>query len=234
MPGFRYLLFDLDETLINFSDASRSAFDLFYAKYLANHGLDKKTFYSHYHDANMMVWEMFEQGQISIDELKIKRFEWMYLHAGQTIPYDQLDEQSHYYLDGLIQSTEMIRGAKELIESLARDYHLNVITNGIYFVQHARMDRLMLKPYFQNIFISEEIGHSKPSPFFFDHVLNILDGAQTSEVLVIGDSLKADIKGALQSGFKACWFNPEGIINTTEFTPHFEIKTWEEFHKILQ
>ncbi|MBP9193462.1 MAG: hypothetical protein KBF57_02170 [Saprospiraceae bacterium] len=63
MPGFRYLLFDLDETLINFSDASRSAFDLFYAKYLANYGLDKKTFYSHYHDANMMVWECLSKAK---------------------------------------------------------------------------------------------------------------------------------------------------------------------------
>ncbi|MBK7223058.1 MAG: noncanonical pyrimidine nucleotidase, YjjG family [Saprospiraceae bacterium] len=234
MSAFRYLLFDLDETLLNFGEASRNAFQLFFEQYLSHQGLNPQTLSAHYHDANMTVWEMFEQGQMSIDELKVKRFEWMYLHAGLSIPYDQLDEQSHYYLDALIQSSQMIRGAKEIIESLAADYHLNVITNGIYFVQHARLDKLKLKPYFQNLFISEEIGHSKPSPQFFDHVLKTLVGAQTNEILVIGDSLKADIKGALQSGLKACWFNPGGITNETDITPHFEIKTWEEFHKILQ
>ena len=234
MSGFRYLLFDLDETLLNFSEAAHSAFELFFEKYLTSHGIDKKTLYGHYHDANMMVWEMFEQGQMSIDELKTKRFEWMYLHADLTIPYDLLHEQSHFYLDGLIQSSELIAGAKQLLQSLSPLYHLNIITNGIQYVQHARLDRLELKPYFQNIFISETIGHSKPSPLFFDHVLKTLEGAQTGEILVIGDSLKADIKGALQSGLKASWFNPGCMTNNTDIVPHFEIKSWEEFHKILQ
>lgn len=233
MSGFRYLLFDLDETLLNFGEASKNAFQLFFDRYLGHLGMDLQTLYGHYHDANMMVWEMFEQGQMSIDELKIKRFEWMYLHAGLEIPHEQLHEQSHFYLDGLIQSSQMVYGAQEIIESLAEKYHLNIITNGIYFVQHARLEKLNLKSYFKNIFISEEIGHSKPSPQFFDHVMKSLEGAQPSEILVIGDSLKADIKGALQAGLKACWFNPGGSHNTTAILPHFEIKSWAEFHSLL-
>lgn len=233
MSKFRYLLFDLDETLLNFGEASRTAFHLFYEKYLSHLGLDEQTLYSHYHDANMMVWEMFEQGQISIDDLKVKRFEWMYLHAGLVIPFEALDEQAHYYLDRLIHSSELLHGAREMVESLANHYHLNIITNGIQFVQHARLERLDLKPYFQHIFISEEIGHSKPSTHFFDHVIKTLEAPKTSEILVIGDSLKADIKGALQSGLQACWFNPGGIQNTTGIQPHFEIKTWQEFHALL-
>ena len=233
MPRYSHLLFDLDDTLLDFKEASARAFDQFYDRYLSSMEITRHTAFEHYHDANMMVWEMFEQGQISIEELKLKRFEWMYQHAGLPVPHDDLIHQSSFYLEALIQSTSLHEGAEALLKDLSRRFHLSVITNGISYVQLSRLNRLNIRHYFQHLFISEEIGHSKPSSDFFNHVLHTLQPDHTGHVLVIGDSLKADIAGALKSGLDACWYNPSSLINESGLMPRFEIKNWQELNDVI-
>lgn len=233
MPKYTCLLFDLDDTLLDFKQASRTAFQLFYDRYLGETGLSPASAFSFYHDANLMVWEMFEQNKISIDELKTRRFEWMYQHAGLPIPHGELPEQSQFFLDALIASTHFLEGAEPLLSQLSSQFKLSVITNGISYVQHSRLKRLNIGNYFQHVFISEEIGHSKPSEGFFNHVLDTLMDHPPQNILVIGDSLNADIAGALQAGLDACWFNPTGLENATRHAPHYEIKNWQEFTALL-
>ncbi len=233
MAKYTCLLFDLDDTLLDFKQASRTAFRLFYERYLLDSGLTPETAFEHYHDANLMVWEMFEQNQISIDELKTRRFEWMYQHAGLSIPFDELPAQSDFFLDALIESTHLLEGAEPLLTHLSSQYHLSVITNGISYVQHSRLKRLNIGHHFQHVFISEEIGHSKPSEGFFNHVLDTLMDHPPQNMLVIGDSLNADIAGALQAGLDACWFNPHGLTHSGKHAPNYEIRSWQEFTSLL-
>ena len=63
--------------------------------------------------------------------------------------------------------------------------------------------------YFSHIFVSEEIGVQKPDKRFFDHVLSVL-GLLPSDCLVIGDSEKSDIQGALNAGIESVYFSLKG------------------------
>ena len=233
MQVYTHLLFDLDDTLLDFRQASMGAFALFYNEFLAYSGLSYEEAFQHYHDANMMVWEMFEQNQISIEDLKTRRFEWMYQHAGLPVPYDQLHAQSAFFLDALIASTRLLEGAEQLLQKSSTKYHLNVITNGISYVQQSRLQRLNIGHHFNHIFISEEIGHSKPSDAFFQHVINTLQPNHSNRILVIGDSLKADIAGALKAGLDACWYNPTSQPNHSGLQPHFEVRSLQELETLL-
>jgi putative hydrolase of the HAD superfamily len=233
MEVYTHLLFDLDDTLLDFRQASQGAFNAFYNEFLQKSGLPLEEAFQHYHDANMMVWEMFEQNQISIEDLKTRRFEWMYQQARLPVPHDQLKNQSDYFLDALIASTQLLEGAAQLLQKSSTKYHLSVITNGISYVQQSRLKRLNIGHHFNHIFISEEIGHSKPSSAFFQYVINTLQPDQSNRILVIGDSLKADIAGALKAGLDACWYNPTSQPNHSGHQPHFEIRTLQELETLL-
>lgn len=233
MSRYTHLLFDLDDTLLDFRMSSKKAFHQFYNHYLSEISMDVEYVYEHYHNANMMVWEMFEQGQLSIDELKVRRFEWMYLQAGLPVPYNDLETQSRFYLDALIDATEMINGASEVLQNVQKTHHISVITNGIREVQIRRIERLQISGFFEHLFISEEIGHSKPSKDFFDAVFNKIGNTPKNKVLVIGDSLKADIKGALNAGVHACWYNPFSVPLSEALKPNFQIQKLEELYTVL-
>ena len=83
-----------------------------------------------------------------------------------------------------------------------------IITNGIKLVQDGRLGSSEIKKYFENVFISEEIGYEKPSKEFFDVVAKNIPDFSSSRSLVIGDSLTSDILGGINAGIDTCWFNP--------------------------
>ena len=85
----------------------------------------------------------------------------------------------------------------------------------------------------EEVFISEEAGVQKPYPGFFEYCLGKITEKNKEKILVIGDSLSSDIKGAVLSGLKSCWYNPKGEENTTEYIPDFEIRNLWDVLKIL-
>jgi len=50
-------------------------------------------------------------------------------------------------------------------------------------------------------------GAKKPNPIIFEHALQVAH-AQKSTSVMIGDSLDADVQGALDFGMQAVFFNP--------------------------
>jgi putative hydrolase of the HAD superfamily len=64
-----------------------------------------------------------------------------------------------------------------------------------------------LNPYFENVIISEDVGVNKPNPVIFEYALDKAK-ALKAESIMIGDSLEADIYGALGFGMEAIFFNP--------------------------
>ena len=69
------------------------------------------------------------------------------------------------------------------------------------------MTKVGIMPYVDKIFVSGKIGHAKPSREFFDACFAELDGVNPEEVMMIGDSLSADVTGAKNYGIQTCWYN---------------------------
>jgi FMN phosphatase YigB (HAD superfamily) len=83
-----------------------------------------------------------------------------------------------------------------------------LVTNGIAHVQHSRLDRSGLRPLFETVVISSEIGHAKPHAGFFDETFRRIGGPPRETVLMVGDNLGVDIKGGADYGTATCWINP--------------------------
>ena len=221
------ILFDLDGTLLDFdrgeTNALRATFDQlkipFHTDYLSD-----------YHLVNRHVWLAFEKGEISQDDLKIKRF----AQLGDCIGIG-LDPElfSRLYLRNLSRSTDLIDGAEHVLTRLDGNAQLLLITNGLREVQRPRIAKSIIGHYFDMVIISEEVGFAKPDRRIFDLAFAMLNDPAQKDVLIVGDSLSSDIAGGSGYGIDTCWYNPGGIENHMPLQPTYDIRALEELLAII-
>ena len=82
------------------------------------------------------------------------------------------------------------------------------ITNGIASSQYGRIAAAGIGPLFEGIFISEELGVSKPDPRFFEAVAGKISDYDPAAALVVGDRPTSDLAGAASAGLPAVWIAP--------------------------
>ena len=211
------LLFDADDTLLDFRAAERDAlFRLF-----AAHGLqmtdELHTAYSGY---NQSLWRRLERGELTREQLLQTRFSGFFAQIGAKLDGSLAEEEYRGYL---AENASLIPGAREVCTELAKRHCLCVITNGISNTQRARMKLSGIEPLFRHVFISQDIGYAKPDLRFFSAVFHALPGAKPEKTLIIGDSLSSDILGGIRAGVDTCWFCPGGLPEKPEIEPTWRI-----------
>ena len=88
-----------------------------------------------------------------------------------------------------------------------KGYQLAILSN-IDSRLHSILDDKGLNGFFEEIFISEEIGHSKPSIKIFRRAEQALN-CKPKKILHIGDSFREDYLGAKNAGWQAILIKPE-------------------------
>ncbi|MCQ2485628.1 MAG: YjjG family noncanonical pyrimidine nucleotidase [Clostridia bacterium] len=193
------LLFDLDDTLLDFGKSEDNAITKVFESYNIPCTPENKQLYS---DHNKSLWKAFERGEITREQLFKVRFTELF--RMMNIDADGIKANSEF-VSYIAQDSYLIDGALEVCEKLHREYKMYLITNGAVKAQRGRLKDSPLTQYFDGIFISEEIGFVKPQREFFDCVFSKIEETDKSKVLVIGDSLTSDIKGAVDYGIDSCW-----------------------------
>ena len=215
--NYSWILFDLDNTLLDFNLAAQYALKKTFLQYEIPF---TEQFTQKYIGINKQVWTEFENGTLSAVQLRSERFKRFF----NTIKhYHDPHEAGKYYLTHLAETTFVIDNAKSLLEELLPQKKLAIVTNGLKEVQRLRIQKAGLTPYFQTIVVSDEIGVSKPHEAFFDHVFEQMGYPDKKEVLMVGDSISSDIRGGNQYGIDTCWYNPESLHNNSKFQATFEI-----------
>lgn len=203
MPYYNTILFDADGTLLDFAAAEKNA--VCYT--LKEHGIEPTDeLVSDYSRINMSLWKKLELGETDKPTLKVLRFKMLAEKHGFDI---DAREFARMYENKLSEQGILMPGAFELISRLYGMVDMYIITNGTKKVQDGRMSRVAITPMIKRSFISDEIGYEKPSIEFFDHVEKNIEGFDRDRVLVVGDSLSSDIKGAIGAGLDCVWFDPE-------------------------
>lgn len=222
MKKYDWLLFDNDNTLMNFHSASHSAFHAS----MKEIGLSEKEIdYVEYNKHNHIVWSEFERGEIDALTLRPKRFQ-LYFDA---VGHSQADPSAANaaYLDHLIKHPDMMDDAYNLLEQVKPHYRLGLITNGLKEVQRPRLRAAKIYDYFDVIVVSDEIGHAKPQKGYFDHLVKEMGNVDLSKTIVIGDSLNSDIQGAINYGIDCVWLNPSEK-SSGALDPTYEVKSVKE------
>lgn len=223
-----YLFFDLDGTLMDFDASEEMAF----AGAFAGEGFftDEENLIT-YRKISRRLWDALERGEIAKEHLVVERFRQLFEH------YDwDLDpvHMNNIYVHTLGLTGIVFPGALELLEKLEGRLPMALVTNGVAKAQRGRMAGTGLEAFFEHLFISEEVGAEKPSPDFFEKALAVCGAENPAEVLIIGDSLTADMQGGVNSGLKTCWFNPHGHENSLDLPLDYMIKSLDEVLDIVE
>lgn len=160
------LLFDLDDTLMDFGKAEDLAIERLLEKYGVDVTQENKKLYS---SINKSKWTALEKGEITRKELFDTRFPDFFRALGVEADGAQANADYMYFLS---QGRFVIDGAEDICRELKKKYAMYVITNGAKIVQKGRLTNLPLMEHFDGVFISEEIGFDKPRKEYFDYVFN--------------------------------------------------------------
>lgn len=208
------ILIDIDDTLLDFDLCAKWA--MLEAAKKMKLILPQDT-YDYFKKINDSFWKQMEKKKIKSDGIYGVRWERVSQAIG--MPFDGAAFEE-YFLDNLSKSIIQVDGALELLEYLSGKYQIYIASNGPFDQQVQRMKLAGMDNYLSGYFVSEKIGHSKPTKEFFDVCYKETHVADLSEIMMIGDSLSADIKGADNYGIKTCWFDKElkGTENSADYT----------------
>jgi putative hydrolase of the HAD superfamily len=212
-PGktYKHIFFDLDHTIWDFDkNAEETLHELFVIHRLNDIGLTSADIFIETYTANNhKLWREYHLGNITKETLREARFKQTFLDLGV-----HPDVMPHGFEDAYVQlcptKTNLFPHAHETLEYLQAKYTLHLISNGFKESQSVKINNTGIGKYFQHVVVSEMVGANKPDQAIFQYALN-LAGAAKAESLMIGDSLEADVMGALNFGIDAIYFNPMGL-----------------------
>ena len=224
----KYLFFDIDDTLFDFKRSEKDAL----SKTLSALGINPtEDIISLYSRINKSQWEALERGEVTREVILPRRYEILFREIG--IDADPKEAQRIYERQ-LSQTYYYLPGAVELLDGLYGKYKIYLASNGTAIVQDGRIALSGIGKYAEDIFISEKIGHNKPSPEFFKACFSRIEGFEKEYAIIIGDSLSSDILGGIGAGIKTCLFNPHGNTANDNIKPDFEVRELSEIPKLLE
>lgn len=227
MPRYDYVLFDADNTLFDFDLAERRALQAA----LEAHGYPFNDLTEQlYLSVNRALWHRFDLGTIDKYTLLRERFAvFSRVMGGEDDP----EEFNRFYLDRLAEGSDLLPGAEALCRALAPHYTLAIVTNGVSHAQRGRFYASPLPPLFSGLYISGELGVSKPQKAFFDAVLQDLHIPSHARTVVVGDNLLSDIQGGINAGLDTIWYNPRKLPNPNGPFPTFEVSDFDALRTLL-
>ena len=225
---YKFLLFDLDHTLLDFDAAEDVALDFL----LAEEGVeDIQTYKDYYVPMNKALWKDLEQKKITKAELINTRFEKLFAHFGIEKDGSYLAERYQFFLSKQGQTFPCV---EDLLKKLIKQgYELYAATNGITYIQTGRLEQSGIAPYFKEIFISEQLHTQKPDAAFYEKIGARIPNFDKNQTLMIGDSLSADIQGGNNAGIDTIWYNPHHLENKTLAKPTYEVDSYQALLEIL-
>ncbi|MEL1240035.1 YjjG family noncanonical pyrimidine nucleotidase [Flavobacterium flavipallidum] len=204
IDNIKDVFFDLDHTLWDFDKNSKITFETIFTR---NHPeVAIESFIKHYIPINQACWKLYQYDKITHQQLRYDRLKLSFDAIGYSISDVEIDNIAQEYIDLLTDNNHLFEGTFEILEYLNRKYNLHIITNGFAHVQVKKLNNANLSAYFSTVTNSEMAGVKKPNPIIFDYALNLAQAKKETSVM-IGDSIEADVIGALEAGMEAIYFN---------------------------
>ena len=225
---YEFLFLDLDDTILDFHKAERIAI----GKTITEFGVEPtEEILNLYHHINKAHWEMLERGELTREQVLVNRFGVLFERLGVSVDapkcakaYEKNLSMGHWFLPG----------AEEAVEYLSKRYRLFLASNGTAVVQKGRMTSANLYRFFEKVFVSQEIGHNKPSKAYFDGCFAQIEGFDPKKAIIVGDSLTSDILGGNNAGIATCWVNPSHAPLKEGIRVDYEIEALSQLPALLE
>ncbi|MCJ8008055.1 YjjG family noncanonical pyrimidine nucleotidase [Lederbergia wuyishanensis] len=226
---YKAIIFDLDNTLLNYSVSELKSMQ----KTVTKHGLihNKSFTWDHfwnvYTTINMNYWNDRVKSNYSIYQV----LEYSFNDTLKNLNLDITESKilANFYWETFCTACDFEEHAQDLLSHLHGKYRMAIISNGIGEAQRGRLSAGGIDHFFDELIISDEVGYWKPDKEIFEEALKRLDISST-DALFVGDSLQDDYYGALNAGIDFCFYNRMGHSIEKNIRPKYMI---ENLNKLM-
>ena len=202
---YKAIFIDIDDTLLDYIPCCREAFHEG-MKGLTDEGVkDEDALFELFFAISGRLFSEAKHGLHTIAEV-------MELYPKEFIatigyPESAVDPFKHAFRAAWGKTHTLVPEAKQMLENLrAKGYRLFAASNSFGHLQRSRLEQAGILNYFEDTYISMDIGYDKPDIRFYQEALQRC-GLQANEVLMIGDSMTTDVLGAQAAGMDALFFD---------------------------
>jgi putative hydrolase of the HAD superfamily len=200
LDGADAVLFDLDDTLLDYSTARDTGIRAWVQEVdAARDGRDAARVWRELEEHH---FRRYSAGEVSFDEQRRARLRAFWPHLSESAD-DELDRAFAAYFAHTEAAWSPVPGAVETVKALAARLPVGVLTNGNADLQ-ARKLRVLGIPVVP-LFASSELPAPKPDVRAYEAACTELGSAPCRTVMV-GDDLTNDVEGAMLAGLRAVWF----------------------------
>lgn len=210
---YKAIFVDIDDTLLDYVPCCREAFDAAMDTLSAEGGLSaersvfcqRSGLFNLFFDIAGRLFSEAKHGKYTIAEV-------MDLYPKEFIaaigyPDSAVEPFKHAFRAAWGKTHTLVPEAEEMLETLKnKGYRLFAASNSFGHLQRSRLEQAGILHYFEDTFISMDIGYDKPDIRFYQEALRRA-GLKPGEVLMIGDSMTTDIEGARNAGMDALFFD---------------------------
>ena len=198
----KLVIFDLDDTLVNFAATREIAYRLL-AEHLDAQGIDSAAFGQVCPAIDRQLFVRFEQGELSRSDYRLRRFSEPLTAIGVVPTSDLVLQLNKLFMDCVNDNPLLFDDVRGVLQRLrALDIRTAILTNGPSDGQRRKLHATGLADCVDHVAIGEEIGFSKPLPAAFHSVVERFSLAN-ADALMVGDSPELDYDAALNAGLKA-------------------------------
>lgn len=220
------IFLDIDDTLLDYEKGSEQALKKTCQQ--LDIGYSSATL-AIYRQIDEMLWSKQKKGELTIEEVLRERARQFLEQTQSSQPYQRFQTMFQQHLG---EEAVVIKGAPEMLSYLQqKGYALYAASNGILATQLKRLAKAQLLHFFDDTYVSDEIGYEKPDPEFFNECLK-RSGAAAEATFMLGDSLTADIHGARNAGLIPIWFNKHQRSRPADLPELLELTKLEELPKL--
>lgn len=234
---YHTIIFDLDDTLTDDKENIREAFKIVMKYREENYNEEK---FERFYTIDKRTWKERAEGKLLTpyeDNIE-KKAEWLRAYRfiqyyDKQISYEEAVHINNIYMEGMKQKVIARKGVLEVIQYLhKKGYRLIIATNGPIVPLQMKIKKLGITDFIDVIFSAEEVGYMKPHQEFYKGVFEKAHLKTPKGILIIGDELEKDVKGAIENNLDICWCNYNGQINN-QYQINYEIHDLKELMEIL-
>ena len=212
---YKAIFIDIDDTLLDYIPCCRAAFDEAiestdrYTDRVRNTDqITRDALFDLFFEISGRLFSEAKHGLHTVAEVMDLYPQEFCERAGY--PASAVDPFKHAFRAAWGKTHTLVSGARQMLEQLqAKGYRLFAASNSFGHLQRSRLDKAGILPFFEDTYISMDIGYDKPDIRFYQEALRRC-GLQPHEVLMIGDSMTTDILGAQAAGMDALFFDRRG------------------------
>ncbi len=227
----KVICFDLDDTICDLGDGHQKARSILIDKLSRERGYPRDAVVRAYD----IEWAIIKQDYMELvaeglDEQDIR--EKLIKSVLEVIGLEaSAGDYARLFGTETLKELYIFPDARTVMDTLGKKYRLTMITNGASVWQRAKIEKLNIEDYFEEIIVSGELGHHKPSKMIFEEMTKRAQ-VDTSEIIYVGNNYMKDVVGAKESGWKAVWVKRNDE-ERDESVPDYVINELSELLEIL-